>query len=126
MSNDGNAGGDDNDDNKCKDGDTVQLLLLGPVLTVQLNRCDFYQLCFKCMCKIQLLPIFTVIFYGLILSCFAYEIGCTEKWMQIEVLESDLQVKGTERVSIYLGNMSCKDGHNKGQKWYAPNRSRRY
>ena len=22
--------------------------------------------------------------------------------------------------------ISCKDGHNKGQKWYRPNRSRRY
>ena len=22
-------------------------------------------------------------------------------------------------------NISCKDGHNKGQKWYGPNRSRR-
>ena len=26
----------------------------------------------------------------------------------------------------YQGNFSCKDGHNKGQKWYGPNRSRRY
>ena len=26
----------------------------------------------------------------------------------------------------YQGNISCKDGHNKGQKWYGPNRSRRY
>ena len=26
----------------------------------------------------------------------------------------------------YEGNFSCKDGHNKGQKWYGPNRSRRY
>ena len=26
----------------------------------------------------------------------------------------------------YLGNISCKDGHNKGQKWYGPNRGRRY
>ena len=25
----------------------------------------------------------------------------------------------------YQGNISCKDGHNKGQKWYGPNRSRR-
>ena len=25
----------------------------------------------------------------------------------------------------YQGNTSCKDGHNKGQKWYEPNRSRR-
>ena len=24
------------------------------------------------------------------------------------------------------GNISCKDGHNKGQKRYGPNRSRRY
>ena len=24
------------------------------------------------------------------------------------------------------GNISCKDGHNKEQKWYGPNRSRRY
>ena len=27
---------------------------------------------------------------------------------------------------VYQGNISCKDGHNKGQKWYGPNRSRRY
>ena len=25
-----------------------------------------------------------------------------------------------------LLHISCKDGHNKGQKWYGPNRSRRY
>ena len=24
------------------------------------------------------------------------------------------------------GNTSCKDGHNKGQKYYGPNRNRRY
>ena len=26
----------------------------------------------------------------------------------------------------YQGNISCQDGHNKGQKWYGPNRSKRY
>ena len=26
----------------------------------------------------------------------------------------------------YQGNISCKDGLNKGQKWYGPNRSRKY
>ena len=26
----------------------------------------------------------------------------------------------------YQGNISCKDGLNKGQKWYGPNRSRRF
>ena len=25
----------------------------------------------------------------------------------------------------FQGNISCKDGHNKGQKWYEPNSSRR-
>ena len=25
----------------------------------------------------------------------------------------------------YQGNISSKDGHHKGQKWYGPNRSRR-
>ena len=24
----------------------------------------------------------------------------------------------------YQGNISCKDGHNEGRKWYGPNRSR--
>ena len=27
---------------------------------------------------------------------------------------------------VTQGNISCKDGLNKGQKWYGPNRSRRY
>ena len=26
----------------------------------------------------------------------------------------------------YQGHISCKDEHNKGQKWYGPNRSRGY
>ena len=26
----------------------------------------------------------------------------------------------------YQRNISCKDGHNKGQKWFGPNRSPRY
>ena len=30
------------------------------------------------------------------------------------------------KIIRYQGNISCKDGHNKGQKWYGPNRSRRY
>ena len=31
-----------------------------------------------------------------------------------------------KKINRYQGNTSCKDGHNKGQKWYGPNRSRRY
>ena len=31
-----------------------------------------------------------------------------------------------EKISYTQGNISGKDGHNKGQKWYGPNRSRRY
>ena len=31
-----------------------------------------------------------------------------------------------KKIRDYQGNVSCKDGNNKGQKWYGPNRSRRY
>ena len=31
-----------------------------------------------------------------------------------------------KKIKRYQGNISCKDGINKGQKWYGPNRSRRY
>ena len=31
-----------------------------------------------------------------------------------------------KKIKRYQGNVSCEDGHNKGQKWYGPNRSRRY
>ena len=31
-----------------------------------------------------------------------------------------------KKIKRYQGNISCKDGLNKGQKRYAPNRSRRY
>ena len=31
----------------------------------------------------------------------------------------EIFLKGT-----FQGNISCKDGHNKGHKWYGPNRSR--
>ena len=38
--------------------------------------------------------------------------------------------KGKTRALVkkirYQGNISWKDGLNKGQKWYGPNRSRRY
>ena len=31
-----------------------------------------------------------------------------------------------KKIKRYQGNTSYKDGFNKGQKWYGPNRSRRY
>ena len=31
-----------------------------------------------------------------------------------------------KKIKRHQGNISCKDGHNKGQKWSGPNRSRRY
>ena len=42
---------------------------------------------------------------------------------------SDQCKETEERLEISsrkLGTISCKDGHNKGQKWCEPNRSRRY
>ena len=40
----------------------------------------------------------------------------TTEWERLEVSSKKLE---------YQGNISYKDGHNKGQKWYEPNRSRR-
>ena len=31
-----------------------------------------------------------------------------------------------KKIKRYQGKFSCKDGHNKGQKWYGSNRSRSY
>ena len=31
-----------------------------------------------------------------------------------------------KKIKRYQGSISCKDGLNKGQKWYGPNRSKRY
>ena len=31
-----------------------------------------------------------------------------------------------KKIKRYQGGISCKDGLDKGQKWYGPNRSRRY
>ena len=31
-----------------------------------------------------------------------------------------------KKIKRYQGNISCKDGLNKGQKWYEPNRNRGY
>ena len=45
------------------------------------------------------------------------EIEENNRWERLEI---------SSRKSEIPGNISCKDGHNKGQKWYGPNRSRRY
>ena len=36
------------------------------------------------------------------------------------------KTRGLFKKIRYQGTISCKDGHNKGQKRYGPNRSRRY
>ena len=30
-----------------------------------------------------------------------------------------------KKIKRYQGNISCKDRHNKGQKWYGPNRKKK-
>ena len=39
------------------------------------------------------------------------------EWERLEISSRKLEIQG---------NLLCKDGHNEGQKWYGPNRSRRY
>ena len=47
-----------------------------------------------------------------------------------EIEENNRMVKTRDlfkKIRDFLeGNISCKDGLDKGQKWYGPNRSRRY
>ena len=38
----------------------------------------------------------------------------TIEWERLVISSRKLEIQG---------NISCKDGHNKGQKWYGPNRS---
>ena len=47
---------------------------------------------------------------------------CAKKWKKIIEWE---RIKISSRRSELPREHSCKDGHNKGQKWQDPNRSRR-
>ena len=42
-----------------------------------------------------------------------------------EIEENNRMGEISSRKLEIQGNISCKDGHNKGQKWQGPNRSRR-
>ena len=44
-------------------------------------------------------------------------------YLSIYILKTTYKLQENQS---YQGNISCKDGHNKKQKWYGPNRSRRY
>ena len=49
-----------------------------------------------------------------------------EQYKEIEL--NNRMGKARERLQenwSYQGNISCKNGYNKGQKWYGPNRSKR-
>ena len=48
-----------------------------------------------------------------------------KRWQEYTeaLYKKDLHAQENQR---YQGNISCKDGLNKGEKWYGPNRSRRY
>ena len=39
------------------------------------------------------------------------------EWERLEIASRKLEIPG---------NIPCKDGHNKGQKWCGPNRSRSF
>ena len=51
----------------------------------------------------------------------------SNQWKEIEENNRMGKTKDLfKKIKRYQGNISCKDGLNKGQKWYGPNRSRRY
>ena len=43
-----------------------------------------------------------------------------------EIEEKDRMGKTGDYSSEFQGNISFKDGYNKGRKWYGPKRSKRY
>ena len=50
---------------------------------------------------------------------------------QCKEIEENNRMGKKDQISLqenqsYQGNITCKDGHKIGQKWYGPNRSRRY
>ena len=50
----------------------------------------------------------------------------TDQYKEIEENNRIRKTRNLFRKIRYQGNISCKDGLDKGQKWYGPNRSRRY
>ena len=50
----------------------------------------------------------------------------SDQWKEIEENNRMGKTRVLFKKNRYQGNISCKDGHNEGQKWYGPNRSRRY
>ena len=45
---------------------------------------------------------------------------------QCKEIEENNRMGKTKDLFKKIRDISCKNGHNKGQKWYGPNRSRRY
>ena len=50
----------------------------------------------------------------------------TDQCKEIEVNNRMGKTRDLFKKIRYQGKISCEDGLNKGQKWYGPNRSRRY
>ena len=49
----------------------------------------------------------------------------SDQWKEIEENNKMGKTRDLFKKIRYQGNISCKDGLGKGQKWYGPNRSRR-
>ena len=50
----------------------------------------------------------------------------SDQCKEIEENNRKVKTKDLFKKIRHQGNISCKDGLDKGQKWYGPNRSRRY
>ena len=50
----------------------------------------------------------------------------SDQWTEVEENNRMGKTRDLFKKIRYQGNISCKDGLDKGQKWYGPNRSRRY
>ena len=50
----------------------------------------------------------------------------SDQCKEIEENNRMRKTRSRQETKRHQGNISCKHEHNKGQKWYGPNRSRRY
>ena len=50
----------------------------------------------------------------------------SEQCKEIEENNTMGRLRSLQENQRHKRNISCKDRHNKGQKWYGPNKSRRY
>ena len=62
----------------------------------------------------------------MILTCYNLKFRPGTLCEQQQNNEMEKDYRSIQENQRYQGKISCKDGHNKGQKWHVPNRNIKY